>query len=44
MMYTPQEASTSEETDMLAEEFVEAINDGTYHEQGWPGSMYGVNI
>ena len=36
-------ASSADEVAKLGQEYVGGIRSGTYSEQGWPGSMYGVS-
>ncbi|CAL8463742.1 g3276 [Coccomyxa elongata] len=38
-----EEAATAEDVAKLSEEFLQAVADGSYQKQGWPGSMYGVS-
>ena len=36
-------ASSANEVAALGQEYIDGVRSGTYSEQGWPGSMYGVS-
>ena len=36
-------ASSADEVAELGQEYVNGVKSGTFSEQGWPGSMYGVS-